>query len=267
MSPNNLWRLIASTFGFVFFGVSSFFLLPMFVVILVLPLSVATRQRWSRVLTGAWFLAFVHMIRMLGVCTWGIEGRERLGRPGQVIIANHPMFLDIVFLLAFAQGGNCVIKSALRKNPFLTLPIVGAGYIENDVAGLMLEKTATALKAGESLVMFPEGTRTMPGQPIVFQRGASHVALKAAHVLTPVVLTCEPLTFTKGKPWYQVPDRKWHFQITVGDDIALEPFRAKGDSPIAARRLTEYLQRYFESELKRRDVHDSRNEAVVDRVA
>ncbi|MBX7114712.1 MAG: 1-acyl-sn-glycerol-3-phosphate acyltransferase [Myxococcaceae bacterium] len=267
MSPNNLWRLFASALGFVFFGVSSLVWLPMFVVLLALPLSVSTRQRWSRALIGTWFLAFVHVLRMLGVCTWNIEGQARLGRPGQVIIANHPMFLDIVFLLAFAHGGNCVIKSALRKNPFLTLPILGAGYIENDAAEPMLEKTAAALGAGESLVMFPEGTRTVPGQPIAFQRGAAHVALKAARVLTPVVLTCEPLTFTKGKPWYQVPERKWHFQITVGDDIALEPFRAKGDSPIAARRLTEYLQRHFESELERRDAHDSRNEAIVNRVA
>jgi 1-acyl-sn-glycerol-3-phosphate acyltransferase len=42
--------------------------------------------------------------------------------------------------------------------------------------------------------MFPEGTRSRPGQPLVFQRGAANVAVRAARVATPVYIHCDPAT-------------------------------------------------------------------------
>jgi|CXWL01.1.fsa_nt_gi 1-acyl-sn-glycerol-3-phosphate acyltransferase len=250
MTPNALWRLTASTLGFVVFGVATLFWLPVHAGLALLPWFPVRRQAWARGAVRVWFLMFLHVLRGLGICTWDVKGTLKLGREGQLVISNHPMFLDIMFLLALIPGANCVIKSSLRGNPFIALPIKATGYLANDSAQTMLDGATAALGRGETLVMFPEGTRTVPGEPIVFRRGAANVAVKAAKVVTPVVLTCTPLTFTKGLPWYRVPARKWHFSVKVGEDIDLNAFRAKGDFPIASRRLNEYLQRYFEQELR-----------------
>lgn len=259
MSLNALWRLTASTLGFVIFGIATVFWLPVHAALALIPWFPKQRQAWARGVVRAWFLLFLHTLRGLGICTWDVNGALKLGREGQLVISNHPMFLDIMFLLALIPRANCVIKASLRGNPFIALPIKATGYLANDSASVMVDSATAALRRGETLVMFPEGTRTVPGEPVVFRKGAANVAVKAAKVVTPVVLTCTPLTFTKGLPWYRVPKRKWHFRVSVGDDIDLAAFRAQGDFPIASRRLNEYLQSYFEQELRATAVHDYRN--------
>jgi len=45
------------------------------------------------------------------------EGRERLGRPGQLIVANHPTLIDVVLIVAFTPAPACVVKAAPVRQP------------------------------------------------------------------------------------------------------------------------------------------------------
>jgi len=56
---------------------------------------------------------------------------EKLNRPGQLIIANHPTLVDIVFLISRVKQANCIVKQKLWHNPFMRGPILNAGYISN----------------------------------------------------------------------------------------------------------------------------------------
>ena len=76
-------------------------------------------------------------------------------------------------------------------------------------------------------MIFPEGTRTVPGQPMQMQRGAANVALRGARVLTPVFITCDPPTLSKNLPWYRIPPRRPTFTLRAGDDIDLEAYRRR----------------------------------------
>ena len=67
-----------------------------------------------------------------GVLTYSVEGAEKLGRPGQMIIANHPSLIDVVFLIGLVRQANCVVKQSLWQNPFTRGPVRDAGYISND---------------------------------------------------------------------------------------------------------------------------------------
>ncbi|MCQ5167831.1 1-acyl-sn-glycerol-3-phosphate acyltransferase, partial [Roseburia hominis] len=49
----------------------------------------------------------------------------------------------------------------------------------------MLDNAAGALQQGQTLVIFPEGTRTQPGQAPAFHRGAAAIALRGAKILPP----------------------------------------------------------------------------------
>jgi hypothetical protein len=50
---------------------------------------------------------------------------------------------------------------------------------------------------------------------------------------------------TKAEPWYQIPERRFHLVMAVGDDVDLTQFTAIQPKSIAVRRFNHYLQTYF----------------------
>ena len=107
------------------------------------------------------------------------------------------------------------------------------------------------MQEGQTIIMFPEGTRTTPNQTLVFHRGAASVALRAARTLTRVYIRREPTTLTKNEPWYRIPARRVHFTLVVGEDLDLQPYRAQGPLPVASRAFNEDLQTHFQDALAR----------------
>ena len=114
----------------------------------------------------------------------------------------------------------------------------------------MIETSAAALRRGETLIMFPEGTRTTPGRAPVFHRGAANVALRAARSVTPVYIRCEPTTLTKAERWYRIPLRRPRFTLIVGEDLDLESHRDR-PLPLASRQFNDALHAQFRAALSR----------------
>jgi 1-acyl-sn-glycerol-3-phosphate acyltransferase len=181
----------------------------------------------------------------MGVMTYEIVGLEKLNRPGQLIIANHPTLVDIVFLISRVKETNCIVKEQLWHNPFMRGPILNAGYISNGDPEKMIAECVQWLQSGVAIIVFPEGTRSIPGKPCRFQRGAATIALQANKIVTPVTLLCYPSTLTKAEHWYQIPNRRFHLRMHVGDDIALNEFTSIEPKSIAVRRFNQFLQDYF----------------------
>lgn len=241
------WRIFATGFCFVCFGLGGVLLaaigLP---VAWLLSEDRAQLRRYFQRGVHHSFAFFVWQMKSLGLLTWEVHGLEKLQQPGQLIIANHPSLIDVVFLISLLPETDCVVKQALLSNPFTRPPIRAAGYIPNRESGQLIEDCASSLKAGRNLLIFPEGTRTVPGQAIKLQRGTANIALKADVPLRPVLIHCSPPALTKCLRWYQVPMRPMHFRIDVGEPIELDAFR-KDDcaAPVVARRLTRYLAEYL----------------------
>ena len=239
------WRFLVTGFCFAFFGVAA---LVVGVVVLplvrLIPSTRAQKRSRARAVMRVGLRIFIALMHRLGGLSYEFRGVERLGRPGQLIVANHPSLIDVVFLLGFTRGAGCVVKEGVWRNPLTRGAVTLAEYISNTPTSAMLEASAAALRAGETLIMFPEGTRTTPGTAPVFQRGAANVALRAAQVLTPVYITCEPATLTKDEPWTRIPLRRPHFTLIVGDDLELEPRRERS-LPLASRELNDALHAWF----------------------
>jgi len=108
----------------------------------------------------------------------------------------------------------------------------------------VLRDCAQALERGETLIVFPEATRSIPGQPLRLQRGAASIALAADAWLKVVHLTCEPALLIRGVPWYRVPERRPCLAARVGASVRARDFLGAGESrSVAARHLTQALQR------------------------
>lgn len=244
------WRVLATGFSFLIFGISG--LLLGLVVFPLLNLVVwQTQKRFSlaRAVIRLAFRTFVGLMQALGVLRYEIIGLHRLQRDGLLILANHPTLIDTVFLMAFVRRADCIVKGRLWNNPFTRGPVQAAGYINNDVGADLVANCIASLQNGNNLIIFPEGTRTHCDGVISLKRGAANIAVRGARNVTPVVIRCEPLTLGKGEKWWRVPSRVVRFRIEVRDDILIAPFIADGTTEVlAARRLTDYLQNYFTEE-------------------
>lgn len=253
-NPPKAWRLVFTGLSFVLFGLGGLLLrtlcFPLLGLLYPDPLQRRSRSRWLISRTFALFVAFM---RRTGVITWSIDHPERLGRPGQMVLANHPSLIDVVLLIACMRDANCVVKESLWHNPFTRGPVRAAGYISNNAGVEMLEETATALREGQTLVIFPEGTRTAAGQMPVFHRGAAAIAIRGAACVTPVVIRVSPSTLTKAEPWYSIPARRVHFSLSVGDDIDPQEYAQAAPAPIASRKLDARLHEYFVQELTKNE--------------
>jgi len=245
-----LWRLIATAMSFVLFGMGGVLLYALvFPLLWILPGCRLARRRRMRAAISHAFHLHVQFMYRTGVLTFEVVGAERLGRPGQMIIANHPSLIDVVFLVSQIRDANCVVKQSLWRNPCMRGPISRAEYIANDGNPQTLEHAAGVLREGQTLIVFPEGTRTTPGQAPTFHRGAAAIALRGARVITPVFISVVPTTLTKAEPWYSIPHRRMHVRLCVGADIDPATFDIDAPLPIASRRLNQHLHTLYHKEI------------------
>jgi 1-acyl-sn-glycerol-3-phosphate acyltransferase len=246
---NYYWRLFATAIAFSLFGIGGVFIpliaLPVFY---LLPGGLPERQIRTRKLVHLTFQFFIRMMRLLGILSWKITGLDKLQRPSVLVLANHPTLLDVVFLIAFIPNADCIVKSRLMKNPAMRGFVTLTGYITNDSVDTMIDNARSALEQGSTLIVFPEGTRTRPGQDIIFQRGAANIVIRSGTAPTPVIIECIPLTLSKQHKWYYIPEHKPHFIYKVLDDIQIDNFMAMSPS-LGARHLTHYLEDFFRAKL------------------
>jgi 1-acyl-sn-glycerol-3-phosphate acyltransferase len=260
--PARLWRVLRTALGWAAFGALCA-ALGLVVLPLVRGLSRAAANadlRAQRTLHRAARLYF-GIGRTLGLFRLRVDGLERLGPGGpRILVANHPTLLDVVALVALAPQLDCIVNAARAEHPLLRRLVAAAGYIPNDGGRGVVDEGARRLRAGRSLLVFPEGTRSPRGGLGLFQRGAAHVALASGYDLVPVVVACEPLALAKGERWFDVPERRFELRLRVGEPVSPRGLLASGLAlPLAARRLTAELREYFAKGLEGSDVRGSRS--------
>ena len=263
------WRLVATALSFVVFGAAAMILtltagagLALF----VRPRE--RRRRLARACICSMFNAFLALIQFLRVLRLDIDTETRaalLAERGSIVVANHPSFIDVLVLLAHIADGNCVVKDAIWRNPFLSSGVRLAGYIPNRDPETLLSACETALRRNETLIIFPEASRTRVGEPIRLQRGAAHIALRSKATIRLVHFKCEPPLLTKGVPWYRTPDRQPCLVMRVGGTVHARDFLRPGESRnAAARRLTFLLQQELSRGISFDERSGARAQTVVD---
>lgn len=244
-----MWRTCATALCFVIYGTVGWLggltVLP---AIMLWPGSPAARERRIRAVVGLSFRWLLALIAALRVGDVEIEGRQWLDQAGgRLLVANHPMYLDVVALVGLLPQADCVIKRAMWRNRLYRRFVAATGYISNAGNVDLLEDCVTSLKRGRPLILFPEGTRSTPGEPLHFCRGAAQVAVRSQCEVLPVVIRCEPLALGKGQAWHEVPDRPWRLHVCICPPKKLSELGWREDMPhgVAARRVTQAMQDFF----------------------
>lgn len=240
------WRIPATGLGFAIFGLCGCVLsLSLFPLIYLLPIRKRQKEALSRKSIAGTFRIYLRLLRWLGLLSYELHDIAKLREPNQLIIANHPSLLDVVFIIALTGDTNCIVKGSLWRNPFTSIAIRAANYISNADENLFQRCVAT-LEQGQSLIVFPEGTRTRPGEMLNFHRGPSNISLSAGKAITPIIINCHPATLLKNQQWYEVSATPPHYTIQVMPTFNVAHYLSNGQlQSLAARQLTRDLVSYF----------------------
>lgn len=240
-------RVAATGFSFVVFGLGcALLVLIVFPLAWLLTIFMQSRTIVYRRIISFTFRFFTRMMRALGLLTFEFKDLERI--PGDcLIVANHPSLIDVVILLGWVRDANCVVKGALFRNPFIVGPVTAAGYVNNDAPNLVDECIAR-LSEGFPLLIFPEGTRTKPGEEIRMLRGAANIALEAGVPVCPVSIDMRPVSLSKGDHWWTVPKVTPHYEITVEPVWGIDKYLAGNElRSKQARHLTRDLEAFYQA--------------------
>jgi 1-acyl-sn-glycerol-3-phosphate acyltransferase len=143
-----------------------------------------------------WLLIYQSFILTRIIFIWKIrsEGREKAVKgTTYVIISNHQSILDILFIDSLRYRFKWISKIENTNVPFLGWYLSMADYLTVDRGdevskSLMLEKAFRCLERGTSIMIFPEGTRSVDKEIGFFKRGAFQLALQADVPILPILI-------------------------------------------------------------------------------
>ncbi len=150
-----------------------------------------THGRWQHGCARAWS----RLILATSGIRVRVEGMENLDpNATSIFCVNHQSAMDIpVLFVKLPVQFRFVAKRSLFHLPFLGWHLRRSGHIPVDRGrprqGLKsLEQAAERIRAGNSVVLFPEGHRSRDGQMLPFKTGSFYLAILAGVPIVPITL-------------------------------------------------------------------------------
>ena len=124
---------------------------------------------------------------------------ERFERQA-VVICNHQSVFDILTCLSLFPKQTVLMKASYRHHPvfFLVARYAGYHFVDEDPLQLLSDLQAD-IEAGYSVLVFPEGTRTLTGELGTFQKGAFSLARYFKLDILPLVIRGAYQILPKGR--------------------------------------------------------------------
>lgn len=138
-----------------------------------------------------------------------IVGIENIPDEQVIFCANHRSFIDApIIKVTCRKDTRFLAKESLAKNKFLAFLgwVFEVVYVKRDAKDIAaLKNTLTLLKKGDSIVIFPEGTRNGLEKGESVKDGAAFFAIKSGVKVIPVGISGELKPFKKSTVTYGKP--------------------------------------------------------------
>lgn len=240
------YRRLATGLGWSVFGIGGLLLsLTWFPLLNIVVQDKSRRISIARSTISASFRLFFKFVHLIGVMNYQVEGVKELNKlKGRIIVANHPTILDYVFIASQMPQLDCLVKADLSKNFFLKGVVKAADYLLNNASEELVAECDKRLAEGHNILIFPEGTRTVPGIPMKLHRGVAHMALRCGCSLHCIHIKCSDRWLDKSSQWYEIPKSKPTIKVSLGTEVKSQDFLSENESgySLAARRLTRHLR-------------------------
>jgi 1-acyl-sn-glycerol-3-phosphate acyltransferase len=124
-----------------------------------------------------------------------------------IFVMNHQSMIDIACAFAVLPANiRFVAKSQLKFVPFIGWFIWMTGMVfvdrsKRSKAVASLEKAGARIRAGATIIAYPEGTRSPDGRILPFKKGPFVLALAAGVPIVPVAIEGTHRVSPKDAPW------------------------------------------------------------------
>lgn len=189
-------------------------------------------QRWAS-----------QLLKLAGVQV-EIQGLEHIPKEGPVLyVSNHQGNFDIPILLAHIPGAKgFVAKDSIEKLPLVSrwMKHMNCVFMDRDnlrQSAAAINEGIRYIKAGTSMVIFPEGTRSLDGKLGEFKAGALKLGTKPAVPVVPIAIDGSIAIMPKGS--YLIKPQK--VRVTVFPAILPEDY-ASIDTVLLTEEVVKRIQ-------------------------
>ncbi|UCG26968.1 MAG: 1-acyl-sn-glycerol-3-phosphate acyltransferase [Bacteroidales bacterium] len=213
-----------------------------------------------------WFLTFPldrkRIVLHFYTCLWGslfvwtnpmwrviVTNRRRIEKgKTYILVSNHQSMFDIVAIYLLFRRFKWVSKSENYSLPVIGWTLRLNNYIKLERESRksimkMMKECEEAIRNGSSIMMFPEGTRSLDGEIRHFKTGAFLLALNTETPIIPIVLDGSGVVLPK-KGFILSPNRK--IKLNVMEEIPFKEFKH-----LNAMELMNMTREIMEKELTR----------------
>lgn len=182
------------------------FLFPAWTVLLTIVLGIAflptlamprAAARWA---FDVWLRGVFWGLRVLAGVTWELRGAQHLPRGGALVASKHQSMFETLATWLFLPEPAIVLKKELTRIPIygwwarkLKNIVVDRGAAARAMRDMLAQAKARAAE-GRQILIFPEGTRTLPGQRVEYKPGA-------AGLYSTMGVPCVPVAHNSGAVW------------------------------------------------------------------
>ena len=140
-----------------------------------------------------------------------VRGREHIP-PNRAVVfcSNHDSNVDPpVLFQALHKRLHVLFKAELTKLPVLGAVMVAGGFVpverdRREASMASIDRAAESIRAGNSFLIFPEGTRSKTEDLLPFKKGGFIMAIKAQAPILPVAVSGGRAAMQKGS-WFVRP--------------------------------------------------------------
>lgn len=229
---------------------SCFFYISLFISTILLgtaatlTVHLSGRSDWAHLIARLWGAL---NLRTAGVEV-RVEGIENIDpKSAYVYTANHQSWFDIFAILGkLPVQFRWLAKEELFRLFALGRAMKAAGYIPIDrsdhrKAFESMNQAAARVKSGTSIVIFPEGTRSMDGILQDFKKGGFILAVKSQQPIVPISISGSHRVLPKKGDWMIHPGV---VRMTVGKPISTEGCTTR-DIDALKERVREAIQEHL----------------------
>lgn len=177
----------------VFFAKVLFYLLVVLSLIFFLPVLLLPRD-WGRAFTAFFIRFLLELLSVVGGLKFRVIGEENLPNEPSIFAVKHQSAWETFALMALLPRPLPVMKEELLRVPLLGLFFRRMGCIAvNRDAGKeaqdkLIKEASDWISLGYNIVIFPEGTRTSPGDEPRYKPGVIQLYRQLSVPLSPIGL-------------------------------------------------------------------------------
>ncbi|MBZ4666978.1 MAG: 1-acyl-sn-glycerol-3-phosphate acyltransferase [Epulopiscium sp.] len=174
-----------------------------------------------------------------------VNGKENIPKDKTVLfVANHKSFFDIPILVSVIDMPMAFIgKMELKKTPVVSywMKKINCIFMDRDDIRQSLKainQGIEQIKEGQSLLIFPEGTRIIGDELGEFKKGSLKLATKTNAPIVPIYIGNAYNILETHFPWVKATD----ILVNIGSPIDLENLSSE-----EKKNLSEYVKNQIEN--------------------